>query len=215
MERFFDNLHVLIVGPGLGRDEKTSSCVRKVIQKARDKEVPLLIDGDGLHVISKHLELVKGYPWVILTPNVNEYKNLCKSAGLKEDSSLSDLCKSLDNVAVIKKGEFDAVSDGKTEWKVEDEGGPRRCGGQGDIMSGLCGTFLAWANTFRKSGEKLDDTNIPLTLLAGYAGSLLTRQASKAAFKKHLRATTTPDMILEIGEQFEKLFPCEVDLSKL
>ncbi|PRP88242.1 hypothetical protein PROFUN_03351 [Planoprotostelium fungivorum] len=208
MSRFFDSLHVLVIGPGLGRDETTSSCVKRVIERAREKSLPL----DGLFVVQQELDLIKGYEWAILTPNVNEYKNLCKSANLKEDSTVKELSQKLGNVTIVQKGRHDIVSDGKKEIKNEEEGGPRRCGGQGDIMSGLIGTFLAWCNIHHKSGEKLSEDSPSYTLLSGYFGSLITRETSLAAFRKHLRSTTTPDMISEVGPVMEKFFPCGAKL---
>lgn len=38
-------LHVLVVGPGLGRDSFTQYCTKQIISKAKEAQIPLLIDG--------------------------------------------------------------------------------------------------------------------------------------------------------------------------
>jgi ATP-dependent NAD(P)H-hydrate dehydratase len=47
MSRHFETLHALIIGPGLGRDDTVMNCIKKIIEKAKEKELPLVIDGVG------------------------------------------------------------------------------------------------------------------------------------------------------------------------
>lgn len=53
-----------------------------MIGLARQKELPLVIDADGLYIVTKNLDLVKGYPHAILTPNKNEYQRLADTLGI-------------------------------------------------------------------------------------------------------------------------------------
>lgn len=57
--------------------------------------------------------------------------------------------------------------------------------------------------------------DVSYPLLAGYGACFLTRTCSKEAFKKHKRATTTPNIIEEIGPVFDQNFPNSYDTSKL
>lgn len=50
--------------------------IMQVIKGLRKVEKPLVIDADGLYIVTKNLDLVKGYPHAILTPNKNEYERL-------------------------------------------------------------------------------------------------------------------------------------------
>ena len=51
----------------------------------------MVIDADGLYIITKNLDLVKGYKHVILTPNKNEYARLASELQIDlEDPSTSD-----------------------------------------------------------------------------------------------------------------------------
>lgn len=90
-------------------------------------------------------------------------------------------------------------------------GGLKRCGGQGDFLSGTLGTFLAWAQRFQERAEEGESLpSLPaerLPLLAAYGASAVTRTASKAAFERHGRSMLAHDLLPEIGPAYESLFP--------
>ncbi|KAA8524197.1 hypothetical protein F0562_010620 [Nyssa sinensis] len=69
MERF--NCHV--VGSGLGRDPFHLDCATQIMKHVRQSNVSIVIDGNGLFLVTNYLDLVRGYSLAILTPNVNEY----------------------------------------------------------------------------------------------------------------------------------------------
>jgi NAD(P)H-hydrate repair Nnr-like enzyme with NAD(P)H-hydrate dehydratase domain len=48
-------------------------------------------------------------------------------------------------VTVVLKGERDTVSDGRNVLVCNVPGGLRRCGGLGDVLSGVIGTMVAWS----------------------------------------------------------------------
>ena len=56
--------------------------IMQVIKGLRKVEKPLVIDADGLYIVTKNLDLVKGYPHAILTPNKNEYERLADQLGI-------------------------------------------------------------------------------------------------------------------------------------
>lgn len=67
------------------------------------------------------------------------------------------MSKALGGVLVLQKGATDIISlntsasDVKTEEEtvtVDVPGGLKRCGGQGDILSGAVGTALAWGKCY-------------------------------------------------------------------
>ncbi|TNV76853.1 hypothetical protein FGO68_gene11211 [Halteria grandinella] len=99
------------------------------------------------------------------------------------------LSKSLGNVIVCKKGLVDLISDGTTSYFVAVEGASKRCGGQGDLMSGILGTFSKYAQNIHNPNN---------ALLAVVAASIATRSCAKAAFLKKWIGLTTPDILEEI-----------------
>ena len=54
-------VHSLVVGPGLGRDELAIKIAARVIRAAISRKMSLLIDADGLWLLSQNLSILKGY----------------------------------------------------------------------------------------------------------------------------------------------------------
>ncbi|KND04869.1 hypothetical protein, variant [Spizellomyces punctatus DAOM BR117] len=149
----FPRLHVLVVGPGLSRDEIMIETTKRVIVKAKENGMPLVIDADGLYLVQKNPDIIRGYPLAVLTPNANEFTRLCESVNVpcgkeyRDDVALK-LSQAFGNVTILQKGSRDIISNGKEVLICDAEGSPRRCGGQGDLLSGACATFLAWGKNY-------------------------------------------------------------------
>lgn len=72
-------LHVLIIGPGLGRSPSMQLAARVALTEARKKGVWVVIDADGLWLVQSDPSVVKGYEKAVLTPNVVEFARLCEA----------------------------------------------------------------------------------------------------------------------------------------
>ncbi|PNI38254.1 NAXD isoform 4 [Pan troglodytes] len=116
--------------------------------------------------------------------------------------SVLRLSQALGNVTVVQKGERDILSNGQQVLVCSQEGSSRRCGGQGDLLSGSLGVLVHWALL---AGPEKTNGSSPL-LVAAFGACSLTRQCNHQAFQKHGRSTTTSDMIAEVGAAFSKLF---------
>ena len=46
-------LHSLVIGPGLGRDETVLAAVGQIILAARERGLPMVIDADGLFLVTE------------------------------------------------------------------------------------------------------------------------------------------------------------------
>ncbi|KAE9356697.1 hypothetical protein PF008_g3497 [Phytophthora fragariae] len=205
-------LDTLVIGPGLGRDASVQEITRQIIAKAKEANLPLVLDGDALYLVSLEPETIKGYKNAILTPNAMEYARLCATTRLLPNVDVAQAAKippaqlseALGFPVVIQKGSVDTFSDGKITLKNDEFGCPRRCGGQGDVLSGAIGTFSAWTKHLDLSN--VDFTGNPL-LLAAYGGSLVTRASASLAFDEHQRSMTAPDVLHNVGKGFVKVFP--------
>lgn len=100
---------------------------------------------------------------------------------------------------VFSKGETDLIASKGVVLEVDQEGSPRRCGGQGDILTGCIATFLAW-------GLKKD---LDPYVNACNAGSVLVRHASKLAFEVHGRSMLASDVIHFLPKVFHEKFEIE------
>lgn len=74
-----DRLHAIVIGPGLGREEHMQEYARMAISVAREQDKFVVLDADGLWLIQKHPEYIKGYARAVLTPNVVEFQRLRES----------------------------------------------------------------------------------------------------------------------------------------
>ncbi|KAK6139076.1 hypothetical protein DH2020_027199 [Rehmannia glutinosa] len=134
VDKWMGRFDCLVIGPGLGRDPFLLDCVSDIMKHARQSNVPMVIDGDGLFLVTNCLELVSGYPLAVLTPNVNEYKRLVQKFYKVK----------IGGVTILRKGGSDFISNGDLVGAVSAFGSPRRCGGQGDILSGSVAVFISW-----------------------------------------------------------------------
>ena len=80
-------LHALVIGPGLGRDPLVLSCAMAAVSAARDRELPIIVDGDALFALNSDLDIVQGYSRCILTPNPVEYRRLYMSVAASLESN--------------------------------------------------------------------------------------------------------------------------------
>ncbi|KAI0954679.1 hypothetical protein AcW1_006490 [Taiwanofungus camphoratus] len=231
LSSLLSRLHVLIIGPGLGREDYMQRFAKLALSIAKEQGMFVVLDADALWMIGQDLALIKGYRKAILTPNVVEFKRLSEKVNIDPSTPANEraqhVSRALGGVTVLQKGAEDIIctntgGTGEEEARVskvpvgestEEQlsvdipGGLKRCGGQGDILSGTVGTVLAWGKCYEEGayGDKtLPSSRIPL--LAATAGSIVTRTASRRAFAKYGRGVVTQDMLGEIGGAFAEAF---------
>ncbi|KAF4025824.1 hypothetical protein G4228_017665 [Cervus hanglu yarkandensis] len=106
---------------------------------------------DGLWLIAQQPALIQGYRRAVLTPNHVEFGRLSEAVlgapldGGDRHGAVLRLSQALGNVTVVQKGEQDVISDGEQVLVCSQEGSGRRCGGQGDLLSGSLGVLAHWA----------------------------------------------------------------------
>nr|WCZ58283.1 ATP-dependent NAD(P)HX dehydratase [Paratrimastix eleionoma] len=201
MKFWLTRLDALVVGPGLGIDPMMWNVVVEVLKLARQANLPLVVDGDGISLICQHSDLIQAYPKAIMTPNFNEFKRLCKAMLNVEgeeptEENLRQLQRRL-GVTIILKGSVDRIIDEQGMVEVTSDGCPRRCGGQGDLLAGMTGVFVCWA-------LKHSNLDRPL-LLASHCASLVTRMCSHLAFEENGRSMTSSDLLRFVGKALERV----------
>ena len=270
----FDRLHVLIVGPGLGRCPLVLRAAAKIIAEAKERKLPMVIDADGLYLLTlkENTGLVAGYDRCVLTPNAievkrltqamissSEVKNLDKSGNAKtedttakgafgsdksppgsptsgrlqtawadspEHEASSDMTafeRSTEGIVICKKGELDVIFSTTVEVHVsrrsmlcKEEGGLKRSGGIGDILSGCIGTFVAWNRILSSRNkppaimaEDDEDKTAKSThdnlLLGVWTACCITRRATRYAFEEKRRGMTAPDVLHEISRTVDEM----------
>jgi ATP-dependent NAD(P)H-hydrate dehydratase len=140
---------------------------------ARAQGMFIVLDADALWLLGQDLSMVKGYRRAVITPNVAEFNRLAERLKIDpnadEDARAGLMSRALGGVTVLQKGKKDTIAidtiDGSESSKVSAdgerenikevvhvsiEGGMKRCGGQGDILSGAVGTILAWGRCYEQ-----------------------------------------------------------------
>ena len=96
----------------------------------------------------------------------------------------------------MKKGKADIISDGDSIICNESQGSLKRCGGIGDILTGIIGTFIYWIQTgMQNQYIKTNSIEDKPNMLAAYCGSVFTRECSLIAFEKYKRSLIAVDII--------------------
>ncbi|KAF3330908.1 ATP-dependent (S)-NAD(P)H-hydrate dehydratase [Carex littledalei] len=215
IRKWLERFDCIVVGPGLGRDPFLLNCVSDIMRHARQLNIPTVIDADGLFLVTNNIDLVKDNSLAVLTPNKMEYKRLLEkilNSDVSEDNpseQLRLLSQKIGGATILRKGKEDLISDAETVTKVSTFGSPRRCGGQGDILSGSVAVFTSWARNYVMSSMPSSEKSLNPLILGCVAGSILLRKAATAAFASKKRATLTTDIIEFLGDSLEEICPAD------
>ena len=135
----------VVFGCGLGQSPALEELLHQLLETCT---VPLLIDADGINLLSKHIEwLSECCGPVILTPHPGEMARLCGKtiAQIQQnrEQTALDFGKQHSLVLVLK-GHNTLVYD-PAGWLWENTtGNPGMArGGSGDVLAGMIGSFLA------------------------------------------------------------------------
>ena len=217
-------LHVIVIGPGLGRDSLMQDICARVITAAKKQNMPFVLDADGLYLAQTRPDLVKGYRECVLTPNVVEFGRLAKTQGIEipkegevgEEEVCAKLSRALGGVLIIQKGAKDYISNGEKTMVSDIEGGRKRSGGQGDTLTGSLATLLAYRRAYLDGLWDVEGnlSKEDLLMLAAFGGSAITRESSRLAFKKNGRSLQASDLTEMVPIAFENLIG-EKEESKL
>lgn len=136
----------VVVGPGLGRDEGRAAFVTAIAGAARR----LVVDADALTCFqgrsAELSEAVAGRE-AIITPHPGEFRALVPDLDAEREidpwAAAQDAAGRLGTVVLLKGVPTVVASPGRPSWTVAAGNPGLGTGGSGDVLSGLCGTFLA------------------------------------------------------------------------
>lgn len=192
----------VVLGCGLGKSEVAREIVNTVLSCAG---VPLVIDADGLNIVSDSPELWSGLSAeqkfrTVITPHPGEMARLSgKSVGeilTNTVETAEDFAKKHGIICLLKDHRT-VITDGFATF-VNQSGNPGMAtGGSGDVLSGIIGALLArdtlaeWANEDRKSLPHALYRAATAAYIHGLAGD-------KASEKYGQYSMTASDILSEI-----------------
>lgn len=130
-----------------------------------------------------------------LTPNNREFSRLCQYLKVKECACEASL--RLNNSLILAKGEVDEISLGHKSEICVITGIPRRCSGQGDILTGILATFTVWVNLFLQNDDEC-------RLQAAMNACIMLRQSALKGFHKYGRSVVAGDIINSLSEYLKE-----------
>ena len=141
---------VVVLGPGLGQSAWSEQMLQRTFMEARKRNLPVVLDADGLNLLTK-LKLKSGNPRkMVITPHPGEAARLVNKEvnKIQEDrfKSVTALEKKFGSVSVLKgSGSLICYKrNGKQRIGVCEAGNPGMAkGGMGDVLAGLIGSFLS------------------------------------------------------------------------
>jgi NAD(P)H-hydrate epimerase len=147
--------NIVLIGPGMGQEKKTEELLVSLLHTLNQGNKSYVLDADALKLIKNHLDLIKGKN-VIVTPHEGELKIMVNSELPSFDQieargkAVLKIARNL-GVTLLVKGPYDYISDGK-RVKINRTGCPEMSiGGTGDVLSGLCASFLGTENNLFES----------------------------------------------------------------
>ncbi len=140
-----DNLNersynAMLVGSGLGLSLESENIVESIFN---DMNIPLVIDGDALTILSKNLDLLKSYQSpVVITPHLGEFKRLCHNDDIDDPLIMAKEFALEYKVVVVLKGPYTIVSDGYESYRIHSGNKAMATAGMGDVLAGMITSFL-------------------------------------------------------------------------
>ena len=134
---------VAVVGPGLGRGERSDRLVRLLLERLT---CPVVLDADGINALAGHIDSLDHRTGVtVLTPHDGEFARLtgCSLPLENRLEQARDFARTHRCVLVLKGHRtITAAPDGRA-W-INTTGNPGMSkGGSGDVLAGILGSLLA------------------------------------------------------------------------
>ena len=145
---------VVILGPGLGREEETMAFARRLFEEV-DK--PFVIDADGINAFAGHLALLDhAQGRVILTPHPGEFGRLVGRSAGEVNGDRLDMGQRFaaeHKVNLVLKGAPTITFSPDGEAFINPTGNPALAkGGTGDILTGFIGGLASQGYTLTEAG---------------------------------------------------------------
>lgn len=168
-----EGFDALGIGPGLGRNENTAIAM---IAQIRRSQCPIVLDADGINVLSTHRAWTHQLPKdIIMTPHPGEFDRL---VGSPSNSSYERLTRAIElagqlSCYILLKGHYSALCmpNGRVVFNSTGNSGMATAG-SGDVLTGIITALLA-------RGYKHAEACIVGMYLHGLAGDLAARELGK------------------------------------
>lgn len=138
-----DGYDAVAIGPGIGTKKETAEALMSFLKKRKDSKelssVPLVLDADGLNIVSQSsegVEILKDN--LIITPHPKEFERLWGKKSLKEKIEIIRDFAVQHNIEIVLKGGVTSVVSHAGEIFFNVSGNPGMAtAGSGDVLTGI------------------------------------------------------------------------------
>ena len=162
------------IGPGLSKKQNSRKALSKLLEESK---VPLVIDADGLNILSENKEWLEKLPGnSILTPHPGEFKRLVGDSShsygrIQQQIEFAKKYK----VVVVLKGAYTTIATPAGKLYFNSTGNPGMAtAGSGDTLTGILLGLLA-------QGISSENAALAGVYLHGLAGNLAVQEKSEPA----------------------------------
>src|SRR5215469_4799825 len=140
------NRDILVLGPGISRNEETAEFVRQMVSRSR---VPVVLDADGLNAFAGHYSELRASEgaFLVLTPHPGEAARLIGASIKDIQADRLEVARRISQetgACVVLKGSRTIVAGASGENWINMTGNPALAkGGSGDVLSGIISAALA------------------------------------------------------------------------
>jgi hydroxyethylthiazole kinase-like uncharacterized protein yjeF len=212
-ERLLKGKSVVVIGPGISRNEETAEFVRDLVSVC---SLSMVIDADGLNAFEGRAEEIRPDSEVdpfslrVLTPHPGEMSRLTKLPPGEIQRNRTAVAKKLaadTQTCVVLKGHRTVIASSEEHTWINTTGNPGMAkGGSGDVLSGITAGILAQIQSMHMNTvEKDEDTD-------GWAPRAIFRWISTndpeahqiKALRVEYRKTKDPAILTEIYTLMDK-----------
>lgn len=193
MEKFLEGIDAVAMGPGMG----LGAYGKKVFKKIIKIEKNLLIDADGLNILSKNLSLLRERKdfTTILTPHEGEFARLTGLSLEKIKNNRKTVAEEFAKkykVILVLKGHETIVTDGDRTYTNRTGNSGMATGGSGDVLTGIISGLM-------KNYDLFDAARLGV-YIHGLSGDIYARKNSKTS----LRARDLIENLSAVFKLFEE-----------
>ena len=193
MEKFIEGLDVIAMGPGMGLGAYGQEVFKITIKIEKN----LLIDADGLNILSKNLNLLEERKdlTTILTPHEGEFARLTGLSLEEIKNNRKEVAEEFAKkykVILVLKGHETLVTDGEKTYVNKTGNSGMATGGSGDVLTGIISAMM-------KNYDLYDAARLGV-YIHGLSGDVFARKNSKTS----LRARDLIEGLDEVFKLFEE-----------
>ncbi len=204
LEAIAGDFDCISVGSGMGNNEDTAAITERMIQLCGEKNIPLIIDADGLNSIADRIDIIRNSNCpAVLTPHPRELGRLLGtdvSEVLSDRLAAAQKLARLTNAVICAKGmPTYIVSPDDCYASYTGNGGLSR-GGSGDVLTGIIsGIVTSDSRSLTDNPSLLTESAAAGVYVFGLSADIAAKKLSMTGMLPTDAANSLPEAYRQLG----------------